>query len=84
MGKPGLGQPKGSISAKPAKARAAASKPNGSSPAVDWDAILAEIPKSFTREDLAKATPALKAHAQARNRARTVEPRRRDQKERGW
>jgi hypothetical protein len=47
--------------------RAPAAKPKRSSPSVDWDAILAKLPKSFTKEDLEKATPSLKAHAQARN-----------------
>jgi hypothetical protein len=67
--KRGPGRPKGSVSTKPAQAvgRAPAPKPKRSSPTVDWDAILAKLPKSFTSDDLAKATPALKAHAQARN-----------------
>jgi hypothetical protein len=36
-------------------------------PSVDWDAILAKLPRSFTTEDLAKATPALKGNPLARN-----------------
>lgn len=60
----GPGRPKGSVSAV---RRPAAAKPKRSSPSVDWDAILAKLPKSFTKEDLEKATPSLKAHAQARN-----------------
>jgi hypothetical protein len=64
--KRGPGRPKGSVSAK-ASRRAAAAKPKRSSPTVDWDAILAKLPKSFTGEDLAKATPALRSNPLARN-----------------
>jgi hypothetical protein len=60
----GPGRPKGSVSVT---RRGASAKPKRASPSVDWDAILAKLPKSFTKEDLEKATPGLKAHAQARN-----------------
>jgi hypothetical protein len=68
-GKRGPGRPKGSVSAESGKAthRAPKPKPKRSSPAVDWDAVLAKLPKSFTGEDLAKATAALKGNSLARN-----------------
>ncbi len=60
----GPGRPKGSVSVSK---RAAAAKPTRPSPSLDWDEFLAKLPKSFTKEDLEKATPTLRAHAQARN-----------------
>jgi hypothetical protein len=60
----GPGRPKGSATTT---RRPSAAKPKRTSPSVDWDAILAKLPKSFTKEDLEKATPTLKAHAQVRN-----------------
>jgi hypothetical protein len=50
-----------------ATTRRRAAKPKRSSPAVDWDAILAKLPRAFTSADLEKATPSLNDHRQARN-----------------
>ena len=61
--KRGPGRPKGSGTAKKARAP----KPKRSSPPVDWGAVLAKLPKAFTTADFEKATPALKDHRQARN-----------------
>jgi hypothetical protein len=36
------------------------------SPAVDWETVLQKLPKKFTKADLERATPKLKAHPQAR------------------
>jgi hypothetical protein len=37
-----------------------------SSPPVDWEAVLKRLPKKFSKDELARATPKLKAHPQAR------------------
>lgn len=39
---------------------------NPASPPVDWDAVLARLPKRFSKADLEKATPKLKNYPQAR------------------
>lgn len=44
--------------------RVRAKKP--ASPPVDWDAVLARLPKRFSKADLDKATPKLKNYPQAR------------------
>ena len=48
-----------SVVKKPAKAKR-------KSPPVDWEKVLGKLPKAFTMDDVAKATPALKEHAQTR------------------
>ena len=44
-----------------------AAKAKQESPQVDWEKVLEKLPKSFTGEDLAKATPALTSNPLARN-----------------
>jgi hypothetical protein len=66
---PGSGKKAGSVAAPKATLGGAvkkAAKPKRKSPAVDWEKVLAKLPKSFTMDDVAKATPALKEHTQAR------------------
>ena len=43
-----------------------AAKAKRKSPPVDWEKVLAKLPKAFTMDDVAKATPSLKEHQQAR------------------
>jgi hypothetical protein len=62
----GPGRPRGSAKT-PAKAGARKSRPKKRvSPAVDWEAVLKRLPKRFSKQDLERATPKLKAHPQAR------------------
>ena len=53
--------------AKTPKKRAAAKrKPARRGPAIDWDGVLKKLPKTFTSEQLAKATPKLASNPKAR------------------
>lgn len=62
----GPGRPRASAKVS-AKASTRKSRPKKrASPAVDWEAVLKRLPKRFSKQDLERATPKLKAHPQAR------------------
>jgi hypothetical protein len=62
--------------------RRRAAKPKRSSPAVDWDSVLAKLPRAFTSADLEKATDAARQPEGSQRGARAVEPGRGGQEER--
>ena len=72
------GRPRGRPPGRPSGRPAEAAKPRAkavsrkrrpakrASPSVDWEAVLKRLPKKFSKDDLQRATPKLKAHPQAR------------------
>lgn len=61
------GRRAGSAALGPLRAgKVKAGKPKRKSPPVDWEKVFARLPRAFTMADVAKATPALKEHHQAR------------------
>jgi hypothetical protein len=60
---PGSAKTSGKTQAKGAVRKARAKR---ASPPVDWDAVLKRLPKRFSKQELERATPKLKAHPQAR------------------
>jgi hypothetical protein len=66
-GKPrGPGRPRGSAGGAVAAVKKAGRPRQRVSPAVDWETVLNKLPKKFSKADLERATPKLKAHPQAR------------------
>jgi len=54
------GAPKGK------RKKAAKKRARRTSPAVDWDAVLERLPRTFTMQDIAKRTPKLANHPKSR------------------